>query len=332
MEWDADQLADLIIKYYTEQADAQERVTVEEFMALPGNRERVAEMFSKEGFEKEKAFWDLAERRTEASRQAILAAIEEYNSTSNVRPLRKGFRSAILAAASIILVLFSAYIVTHLTHRNASPLPSIAGVDLPAGGQHATLTLSTGKRLVLDDVPNGQVANEAGSIVQKPSIGHLDYINQNTKTNPEIAFNTLATPRGGTYQVLLPDHSIAILNSESSLTYPTAFPSKGPRTVQLTGEAYFDVHHDAKHPFQVQVAHGTIEALGTSFNVNAYGDEQAVRATLLDGLIRVVGESQSTTLHPGQQAVMKTDRLTVLSGVDTDAVVGWKNGDFVFNS
>src|SRR6185437_8334477 len=194
MEWDADHLADLIIKYYTEQADAHERAMVEKFLASPEHRERVAEMLSKEAFEKEKPFWDLAEQRIQASRQAILAAIEENNSAAKVRPLRKGFRRAILAAASFILVLFSAYFLTHFTHRSTLPLPSTAGVDLQAGGQHATLTLSTGQRLVLDDVPNGQVANEAGSIVQKPSIGHLDYTNQETKINPEIAFNTLATP------------------------------------------------------------------------------------------------------------------------------------------
>lgn len=333
MEWDVEQLAELMLKYFTDQANESERALVDEFLAVPGHREKVAEIFSRQGFEKEKALWDLADEREKANRERILSLIEAHDSDTTIFTERRSIRRRLLAAASVVLILCSGYLLTRRFHTRPSESPStVANVDLLPAGHHAILTLSNGKRLMLDAVPNGQVARDAGAIVQKRAGGRLDYVLQNTTTTTAPAWNTLTTPRGETYEVDLPDHSTVILNSESSLTYPTSFASTGPRVVKMTGEAYFDVHHDVKRPFHVQVARGTIEALGTSFNVNAYADEQAVRATLLEGRVRVVGAEDSILLRPGQQAVMKTGLVKVLSGVDTSAVVGWKNGDFVFDS
>ena len=333
MEWDAEELAQLILKYYTDQADAGERQIVDEFLSLPHHRDKVAEILSKEGFEKEKSLWDLAAEREMANRERILAVIEEHASETPILSHRRRFRRRLLAAASVILVLCSGYLLTRLFHfHNSTPASAAAVVDLQPGGQHATLTLSTGKKLILDSLSIGQIAMEAGSIVQKRNSGQLDYVSAAAKEDAGFASNVLTTPRGGMYQVLLPDQSVVVLNSESSLTYPTAFPAGGPRVVQLTGEAYFAIRHDSKRPFYVKVGSGLVQALGTTFNVDAYEDEPSVKTTLLDGLVRVVQASDSALLHPGQQATMKEGHLQVINAADTEAVVGWKNGDFVFNS
>lgn len=140
-------------------------------------------------------------------------------------------------------------------------------------------------------------------------------------------FNTMRTPRGGEYRLQLPDGSKVWLNAASSITYPNIFTGD-TRSVEITGEAYFEVAKDAARPFKVQAGNMKVEVLGTHFNINAYPGEPVIKTTLLEGAVRI----QDAVLKPGQQASLAaTGQFRVEDDVETEEVMAWKNGFFQFN-
>lgn len=144
----------------------------------------------------------------------------------------------------------------------------------------------------------------------------------------KLGYNTAATPRGGQYEFILSDGTKVWLNAASSIRFPVAFP-KNERKVQVTGEAYFEVASNPNSPFFVETQGQTIQVLGTSFNVNAYDDEQSVRTTLLTGSVNVTAQGISKRLQPGEQARYENGNLSI--GVaDVGNVIAWKNGYFSF--
>ena len=333
MEWNVDQSTELIIKYLTDLADARERATVDEWLADPRLKARITAIVSRDGFLKEKVFWDEAAEKESHSLHTILAKLEQHTGRRKTAPVRRwGLALAGVAAASLMVFLLA---------EGNRQTQAIAGVetvatDLQPGRPRATLVLSTGKVLTLDSLHKGEIAREAGTTIEKEEGGVIDYRkNAQAKareTQKEMAWNTLITPRGGTYAVVLPDHSLVYLNSASSLKYPTTFRPLSPRVVELTGEAYFVVKHDPARPFRVFVGNKMVEALGTVFDVNAYADEPVLKATLLEGSIKASDENDSVLLRPGQQVQMNPGGLKLLERVDTENVVAWKNGDFIFNA
>ena len=143
-----------------------------------------------------------------------------------------------------------------------------------------------------------------------------------------MLYNTLATPRGGQYQLTLPDGSKVWLNAASSLRYPVAFLG-AERRVEVTGEAYFEVTKNASQPFKVSLRDNQeVDVLGTSFDINAYADEPEIRTTLLTGAVKTEG----VTLKPGQQAAWTLNRpVRVRSDADVEEAIAWKNGKFIFS-
>lgn len=244
---------------------------------------------------------------------------------------RKVYRSA----AAILLLILSGYILyTFLPDKNdGKNIPSsakITATEILPGGNKAVLTLGNGATISLDDAKNGAVAQQGNVQVFKTAGGELVYkpVGENTEA---VQYNTLATPKGGQYKLALPDGSHVWLNSASSIRYPTAFDGN-ERHVDITGEAYFEIAHDASKPFIVQVNEMNIKVLGTHFNVNAYTDESSVNTTLLEGSVQISSAGNSKVLQPGQQAqVGGTTDFRLLNDVDVDEVVAWKNGFFSFN-
>jgi ferric-dicitrate binding protein FerR (iron transport regulator) len=188
------------------------------------------------------------------------------------------------------------------------------------------LTLSGGRRIVLDSTAKDTVLVEGADIVANAG-GRLAY---NTGSNPgaEILYNTLTTPRGGQYQLTLPDGTKVWLDAASSIKYPTAFTGK-ERVVAITGEAYLEVAHLEHQPFKVMVGGRTIEDLGTHFNINAYDDEPTRKVTLLEGSVKVEGR----ILVPGEQATMDplSGQVSVLQ-VETGQAIAWVNGKLSMDS
>jgi ferric-dicitrate binding protein FerR (iron transport regulator) len=128
----------------------------------------------------------------------------------------------------------------------------------------------------------------------------------------------------------LPDGSLVWLNAGSSLHFPTAFVGK-QRRVEVTGEAYFEVKKNVSMPFAVKVNNAEVQVLGTKFNVMAYKDETALKTTLFSGEVKFVFGDNNSIIKPGQQTQLsKNGRIKVLSGIDLDEVIAWKNGMFDF--
>ena len=236
----------------------------------------------------------------------------------------------IAAAASILLGLSAGgYFV--LQQPGAKQLAHHQQQVIVPGSNKAILTLSGGRQIFLTGAKNGQIAKQGRTVIQKTADGQLVYQAPATADDhTAMTYNTMATPRGGQHWVTLADGSKVLLNAASSLTYPTAFKGN-ERKVTLTGEAYFEVAHHAAQPFRVSVGGQTIEDIGTHFNINAYGDEPAIKTTLIEGSVRITNDGRDVILKPGQQALLVNNVLTV-SEANTEEAIAWKNGYFRFNN
>lgn len=208
--------------------------------------------------------------------------------------------------------------------------PAGSGLILP-GGDKATLTLGDGSTVVLDSTGNGIIGKQGNTNVVKAGGGQLLYSTGNT-TSSTVMYNTLRTPRGGQFSLVLPDGSKVWLNAASSLRFPTAFAGAS-RDVELTGEAYFEIKEDAAKPFRLNVHHMNVDVLGTSFNVMAYDDERTMNTTLLTGAVRVNCGNETAVLKPGQQArSSRKGTIRVVTAADPEDAVAWKSGLFLFNN
>lgn len=214
---------------------------------------------------------------------------------------------------------------------NKPPVATTMPVGIPAerifpGGNKAVLITESGSQIVLDTAANGRIRVETNEDVEK-SNGQISYANGNEANKVLPVTHTLITPKGGQYQVTLSDGTKVWLNAASSLKYPIVFVGN-ERTVELTGEGYFEVAHSTK-TFRVKLASFTVEDIGTAFNINTYKDEGFDKTTLTEGSAKVIGASTSKTLVRGQQAQVEDGRIEVMPA-DVDAVKGWMNGKFVY--
>ena len=199
---------------------------------------------------------------------------------------------------------------------------------MPPGDNKAVLTLADGSTVVLDDAQNGALALQGNTKVIKLN-GRLNY-KAATQATKEVLFNTISTPRGGQYQVQLPDHSLVWLNAASSLLFPTAFTCH-QRSVEITGEAYFEVTKNNNMPFSVKAGNAQVQVLGTHFNIMAYNDEASLKTTLLEGAVTFSENNVIKVLAPGQQSqLFKNGKVKVVNGIEADEVLAWKNGVFDF--
>jgi len=240
--------------------------------------------------------------------------------------------------AAAVLLVVGGFAVFNLI-KKTNPNQNVVNIDTPkqdadSGSNKAILTLADGSSIVLETAANGTVTQQGNSKIVKPANGQLAYNLLNEKTT-EVLFNSIATPRGGQYQLIFSDGSKAWLNAASSLRFPVAFIGN-ERKVELTGEAYFEVAKNASMPFKVEIAgKGEVEVLGTHFNVSAYREEATANTTLLEGSVRVIGlaTGDSHIINPGEQAqVDSKGQISVNKNADTKQAIAWKNGTFNFSN
>lgn len=236
-----------------------------------------------------------------------------------------------IAAALIVgLLTFSAYFYVNNVNEQET-VSQTNEVAVVPGGNNAVLTLSNGKKIILNHVSNGTLEKNDGFSVEKKKDGVLVFnINAQDSALEESGLNTIETPKGGIYEVILSDGTHVWLNSDSSIEFPAQF-ANNERKVIVKGEAFFEVSHDKKRPFKVFSNKQEIEVLGTKFNVNAYADEQFTKTTLLEGSVKVNTTSTSKLLKPGYQMVFDNSSALAVSKVDIESVMAWKNGFFQFD-
>ncbi|WP_198315851.1 FecR domain-containing protein [Chitinophaga tropicalis] len=246
-------------------------------------------------------------------------------SREKVIPLHKRFRLGWVAAAAILLLAGAIYYMYSASTSKGPVAGLVKGdtVDIAPGSNKAVLTLSNGDEVTLDSTGN-QVINQGQTVIHQRN-GQLHYA---AGTDDAVVYNTLTVPRGGQFNIILPDGSHVWLNAASSLKYPTTF-QEGQRIVELQGQGYFEVSPNAKQPFFVKVNNMEVQVLGTSFDVMAYPDESSINTTLIEGLVKV----NQHRLQPGQQAVLDpaTGTMTIHSA-DVEQVIAWKTGFFEFDN
>jgi ferric-dicitrate binding protein FerR (iron transport regulator) len=268
-----------------------------------------------------------------------------WETPKNVVPLWRQPRVWWIAAGTMLIMAAAGYFAMNnkpaATQTAEIPKPVVQPIVVP-GGNKAVLTLADGSSIVLDSAANGALTQQGATTIMKKQDGELVYKADSKTGENAVALNTISTPRGGQYQVVLPDGTRVWLNAVTSLRFPASFTG-GKRVVELTGEAYFEVAPVAsegkKIPFIVNVlpsfggaGGGQVEVLGTHFNVKAYNDEAAIKTTLLEGSVKMSSAKGQYLMKPGQQTrIGKDGKMSLNEDADVDEAVAWKNGRFQFN-
>jgi hypothetical protein len=286
----------LLKKYSSGKADSQEQLFVERYYDyFENNIEGIVDKLSDED--------------KQATELRMFFRIKEKVDESPVVPIHSLWKK-IAVAAILLLVASTAFLFIKTgSQKNAAKL---AHHDVAPATNGAILTLANGQTIVLDSLSDGVVSQ--GITMKNRGLSY--------QFGSLTGTNTLVTPKGRTFQVTLSDGTDVWLNAGSSITYPVSFSANEARVVEMTGECYFEVKHNASQPFKVKVGREVVEDIGTHFNIKAYEEEGPVKATLLDGAVKI----REVVLRPGEQFAdgkVKT--------VDTDKVMAWKNGYFSFD-
>jgi transmembrane sensor len=327
-------LSYLFDRYYAKTATARERDELFAIIAAGQNDAELSDLI--------RTAWDnlhlqqpvFAQNKTDKILNTILNA-EPSGNNDHKNNIILWLR---VASAAVVLVFAGVVMYFHFKHNQiadvnnhitkVTPVPKH---DALPGGDRAILTLANGKVITLDDAHNGTVARQGNTIVTKTADGQLVYDMAKLDAASAVpSINTIATPRGGQYQVVLADGTKVWLNAASSLRFPTRFTGSS-RNVEITGEAYFEVTKNPLMPFKVTTSRGEIEVLGTHFNVMDYNDEKLMKTTLLEGAVNLRSGNILSKLKPGEQAQVSAGGATkVVNDIDPEDAVAWKNGIFQF--
>ncbi|SDS72880.1 FecR family protein [Mucilaginibacter mallensis] len=235
----------------------------------------------------------------------------------------------IAAAASILLAISAGSYF--MLHKPSPPrrIAQIQSQEIVPGRNQATLTLANGQKIILSKGLSGKLAQQGNTQINVNSASEVVYTHSGSKS--EVQYNTLSTAVGeaSPYPLVLPDGTKVWLNSKSSITFPTVFTGS-KRHVEITGEVYFEVKHNASNPFTVKAGNQTVEDIGTAFNINSYGDEPTIKTTLVEGSAKVIANGTEKLLQPGQHTLV-TQQSFQIQTADSEAETAWMSGRFIFH-
>ncbi len=284
------------------------------------------------------------ERATKRMREAIERQAGVTLSPSLPEPRRNITKWLPYAAAAILLAAITGWWA--VGHQQSAV--SLAATEILPGGNRATLTLADGRVITLSEEQTG-ITVGGQDITYDDGVSSIVMLGSDKRTASMLS---LTTPKGGQYQITLPDGSKVWLNASSTLKYPDRFPD-GERLVEIVGEGYFEIEKDPKRPFKVRSEGQVVDVLGTAFNISAYPDDPETKTTLVTGKVRVVGavdvganpevliednkyspdkhspDKPGITLTPGEQGITRGEAITT-HRVDVSDYTDWKNGEFVF--
>lgn len=324
-------LQELFGYYYTKTISAEQKAEMMQLINESSAHE-LAALITSSGESLSEFEVILPAERTEAILQYILkgqVGKEEVVTRESRVVSLKGriqlWKKIAVAASVLFIISIGSYLLFFNKSSNQTETAQHpVATDLLPGKEGAILTLADGTVIILDSIVNGKVSDDA-----EKNGNLLSYENA---ANTTVEYNTMTTPKGRQYSLLLADGSKVWLNAASSITFPTTFTGN-ERKVEITGEAYFEVAHNAGKPFIVSVNGMNVEVLGTHFNVNAYTDEATIKTTLLEGSVKVTKNGKEQILAPGQQANLDSNaEFTLIKDADTEEAMAWRNGNFYFKN
>ncbi len=280
------------------------------------------------------------------NRQQALEKLFGYDTESALRRVRNPvqprdsrLRTLTLrwAAAILLLTTIAGFYVMY--NRTADRPVTIDPSGVLPGSNQAMLTLPDGSQVHLSGDHDGIIVGDDeiryadGTAVFSPEV---------RKSGSPVNDLQLTTPKGGAYQVMLPDGSKVWLNAASTLTYPSRFTAD-TRDIRISGEAYLEVTADPRRPFRVILEKQVVHVLGTSFQVTDYPDEPDVRTTLVSGAVKVLSftsqpysehqrPDQVIRLSPGEQSVLSTSGSLTKQPADLANELAWHNDQFIFDN
>ncbi|RXF68839.1 FecR family protein [Arcticibacter tournemirensis] len=320
----------LVLKYLKDELSTAERAKLDKWLLESDHNRELFEKVTNPHFV-DPELRSFSASNKELAWQKIEEATKLKGAITPRRKDRKMLRYAAIIAFALVSVTLTVYQFKQKGHHSEGSSQLVHN-DIAPGGNKAVLTLADGTKIVLDEAKNGRLAQQQNVVITKAKDGQLiyDLSQSGDRTSGEATYNTIATPQGGQYQLILPDGTNVWLNSTSSLKFPAVFKGN-ERRVELSGEAYFEVAKDKAKPFYVSAKDMEVKVLGTHFNIAAYSDEDNVRATLLEGSVKVNRGTMESLILPGQEALATSGQkgFTVRQA-DTEKAVAWKNGYFLF--
>lgn len=317
MKQDYDKIITLIGKYNSGLIDETGKIKLEEWIALDPNNQLVFDQLTSDVQLREEL-----EIMHGFNAEENLALFE----SKHMAPVKRLWLRIAVAASIVLACTLGGYYYLIEKPKNQNDFAAVN--DVLPGKNAATLTLANGKKIALEDAHNGELAKEAGVVITKSSDGQLIYEIKDQGDSGGSKNNTLTTARGETYRVRLPDGSLVWINAATTLIYPTSFATLKKRTVELNGEAYFEVSKDKTRPFVVKTSKQELVVLGTHFNINSYADEVQTVTTLLEGSVKI---NEKTFLKPGEQAQVSVNGNINVREANVEEALGWKNGFFLFD-
>lgn len=272
---------------------------------------------------------EIDEDIVEGHMDEVWARLKKENSKSLLQRL---WMPAKIAASVILILSIGAYFFLKYV-RDDQQDTELSFSQVQPGGNKATLTLSDGTVIALEEIKAGVIKELDEVKISKASGGIITYDvkDSGSSTQNKTQLNVIKTPKGGQYQVRLPDGTSVMLNAASSLKYPAVFTGK-ERVVELTGEAYFDVSPNRNMPFIVKSTGQQVKVLGTHFNINAYEDEAGIVTTLEEGVVSVFGGGEVVTIKPGQQTFLQADKSLRVAEANLNTALAWKNNKMTFKN
>lgn len=310
----------LIHRYLMGNADAKEMMEVEQWLAEDSRHQEMMREFHRCDWKRRQALeYDVFDKEQEYRR-----FLKSKRSFDRRRAIWRYSSVAALVLLSLGIVLFS------LLRENTDGMSQREPVTqtVSAGSSKAMLVLGNGEVVMLNDSLKLELDEQVARI--KVDGARLCYEQSKQGSQAivsEPALNTVITPRGGEYKLTLADGTRVWLNAESELCFPSGFVGK-ERVVHMKGEAYFEVAKDSLHPFFIHTDKAVIRVLGTSFNVNAYPEENQA-TTLVEGCVAIYCNGKVENLLPCEQWVFNEDGGEVRK-IDPRFSLSWKNGNFAF--
>lgn len=325
----------LIGQYSNDAATAEELDELQQFLDNAENMELFTELVADSLMNHKNPSAD-ANAYATLSQQVIQIDKENNETKTIIKPIRRvHFMHRWGWVAAIIVLIGAGTYLWTTNQKNTNNVIIAKTTAIAPGSEGAILTLANGSQVLLDSIKNDVVALQGG-VTARVINGTLIYQGEGN----EAVYNIMSTPKGRQFQLVLPDGTRVWLNSASSIRYPTVFSGK-ERSVEISGEAYFEVAKNTAMPFKVNAnRQAGIEVLGTHFNINAYENERSLNTTLLEGAIAVYSvagasvNSAKTIIKPGQQAIVDRQApaiITVVDHVNIEQIMAWKNGLFNFD-